>query len=70
MPAVYAKMYVPPLKVLVSMVISLNKAQETVCLFKSYFHPLNGHELNGYNSRQCRETGQYVDMKTKLSRDM
>ena len=65
MPAAEAKMSVTPLKVLVSMVISSNRAQEKYFSFmqdilSSYQCP----EFNGYNTRQCREAGQYTHMKT------
>ena len=65
MPAAEAKKSVPPLKVLVSMVISLNRAQETDFSFvQDILSSTQCPEYNGYNTRQCREAGQYTHMKT------
>ena len=66
MSAVEVKKSVRHLKVLVSLVISLNQAQETDVLFVQVV--LSSTQLpnyNGYNTRQCRDTGCYnINMKT------
>ena len=64
-PAAKAKKSVLPLKVLVSMVISLNRLQETDFSFvQDILSSDKCPEFNGYNTRQCREAGQYTNMKT------
>ena len=65
MPAEKARKSVPSLKFLASMEISLTRAQETDFAFmQDVIVSDNCPEFNGYNTRHCREAGQYVNAKT------
>ena len=60
-----AKKAVPSLKFLVGMEISLTRAQETDFAFLQDESMLDScPEFNGYNTRHCREAGQYINSKT------
>ena len=65
MTAAKAKKSVPTLKFLASMEISLNRAQETDSAFlQDVITSDNCPEFNGYNTRECREAGQYTNART------
>ena len=66
-----AKKSVPPLKVFVSLVISLNRAQETDVLFDhDGLSSTQWPEFNGYNARQCRDTGRYIPLIDMIPSDL